>query len=279
MRAFTFITVIALGAASTGCAAISAWMNPEAPDPTPAAAEDGERAEAPELPLALAQADDYVVRIVGESVTCTGTLISEDLVLTAHHCVSQRDVSGEILETNLGAADLRVELGGDYLPWGEVGVSAVLSPPCGHRAGIGDIAILVLERKLIGMATLEPQLDEAPALGDMVHAVGFGRCVMSSDGIRRKQRPGGRVGRVREHRFTLEASICPGDSGGPALNAEGELVGVVSRSVMDGSERTVSHSEFTRLDAFRSLFANARAMADGASAAELPPVSGCPAQR
>jgi hypothetical protein len=279
MRLATLITVLALGAGSTGCAAISGWTASSAPDPTPAAAQQGERAEAPELPLALAQADDYVVRIVSDSVTCTGTLIAEDLVLTAHHCVSQRDISGEILETNVGAADLRVELGGDYLPWGEVGVSAVMAPPCGHRAGVGDIAILVLERKLIGMATLEPQLDLAPALGDQVHTVGFGRCVMSSDGIRRKQRAGGRIGRVREHRFTLEASICPGDSGGPALNAEAELVGVVSQSVMDGSERTVNHSEFTRLDAFRSLFANARAVADGASAAELPPVSGCPAKR
>lgn len=279
MRLVTLITALSLGAVSTGCAVISGLMESPAPDPTPAAAKQGDRAKAPELPLALAQADDYVVRIVGDDVTCTGTLIAEDLVLTAHHCVSQRDISGEILEVNASAADLRVELGGDYLPWGEVGVSAVLSPPCGHRAGVGDIAILVLERKLIGMTTLEPQLDKAPAVGDMVHAVGFGRCVMSSDGIRRKQRPGGRVGRIREHRFTLEASICPGDSGGPALSAEGGLVGVVSRSVMDGSERTVNHSEFTRLDAFRSLFANARAITDGASAAELPPVSGCPAKR
>ncbi len=273
-RSLPLLSILLLG---TGCASVSSLFEAPVKEPTPAAAEDPGRAEPPELPFALAQADDYVVRVVAENATCTGTLIADDLVLTAHHCVAQRDISGEILEKDLEPEELRVELGGDYLPWGEVGVDAVVTPPCGHRAGVGDIAILVLERKLIGMTTLDPELDHVPQSGEELHTVGFGRCSLSGEAIHRKPRPGGRVLKVKESRYTLEASICPGDSGGPALNTEGELVGVVSRSVMDGSEQTVNLSEFTRLDAFRGLFANARAISDGASAAELPPVAGCSA--
>src|SRR5580700_5494969 len=36
------------------------------------------------------KSEDAIVRVVGK-VTCTGTLIAEDLVLTAHHCVAARD--------------------------------------------------------------------------------------------------------------------------------------------------------------------------------------------
>ena len=38
-------------------------------------------------PIALAVAEDAIVRIVGPVTTCSGTLVDEDLVLTAHHCV------------------------------------------------------------------------------------------------------------------------------------------------------------------------------------------------
>jgi hypothetical protein len=41
---------------------------------------------------------------------------------------------------------------------------------------------------------------------------------------------------------------------------------------MDGSEDTVGRSEFTRLDHWRPIFANAKLIAEGASPAELPPI-------
>jgi hypothetical protein len=50
------------------------------------------------------------------------------------------------------------------------------------------------------------------------------------------------------------------------------VIGVVSASVMDGSEQTLGLTEFTRLDHWRRLFANARLIAEGTSPAELPPV-------
>jgi len=177
------------------------------------------------------------------------------------------------------ARAVNVELGGDDLPWGEVGVKAVVTPPCGHAAGDGDIAILVLERRLIGVATAKPRLDEPPKVGEPVDPVGFGRCALSSEAIHRRQRAGGAVDRLLDSRFRLNASICPGDSGGPVISgANGDVVGVISAAVMDGSELTIGRAEFTRLDRWRSVFAAAKLISEGASSSEVPPVAGCPGE-
>jgi hypothetical protein len=80
---------------------------------------------------------------------------------------------------------------------------------------------------------------------------------------------------MADSRFRTNASICPGDSGGPALSERGDVVGVISASAMDGDERTRGRTEFTRLDAWRAVFATAKLIAEGASLVELPPVDGC----
>ena len=225
------------------------------------------------MPPALADADDSVVRIVVGSVTCSGTLIQEDRVLTAHHCVAARDDSGRMQSQNIRPQQVRVELGGDYLPWGEVGVRAILAPSCGYLSGEGDLAVLVLERKLVGVATRPVRLDSPPSRQDQVEPVGFGRCALSSDGVHRKHRPGGLIERVSDGRFRLSASICPGDSGGPAVSSsDGAILGVISASAMDGDELTRDRSEFVRVDRWRTLFSYAALVASGVSPSELPPI-------
>lgn len=277
-RALCLLSITSL----TGCASLPLPFGRRAPEPaaTPAAAETDTRATVfIEPPVALTGDDDYVVRVVAGSVACSGTLIDEDLVLTAHHCVSQRDRVGDYVAGDVEPSALRVELGGDYLPWGEIGVRALVTPPCGYAGGAGDIAILVLERRLVGIATAAPRLDREPQEGEALEPVGFGRCATSGDGVRRHERQGGRVGGVFATRFRMPAAICPGDSGGPMLNREtGEIVGVISSSVMDGDEATTGRSELTRLDAWRPLFASARQIADGLAPAELPPIDRCPAR-
>ena len=225
------------------------------------------------MPPALAMDDDYVVRIVVGSVTCSGALIQEDRVLTAHHCVAARDRDGAALERDVRPEQVRVELGGDYLPWGEVGVRAVLAPNCGYVSGEGDLAVLVLERKLIGVATRATRLEAPPDRRDEIEPIGFGRCALSADGTHRKHRAGGPIELVSEGRFRLSAAICPGDSGGPAVSRDGgEILGVISASAMDGDERTRDRSEFVRVDRWRSLFAYAALVSSGTSPAELPPI-------
>jgi len=258
-----------------GCARLKPFrIDVTPPRPTPASLPDpNARPEIADAPWTLASEDDYVVRIVAGNVTCSGTIIDADRVLTAHHCVSKRDALGNMLPSNVPASTVRIELGGDYLPWAEVAVRAIVAPGCGHAAGEGDLAILVLERKLTGVRTATPRLDRAPELGEVVEPMGFGRCAESTDAIRRSARRGGNLTRLASGRFRLNAAICPGDSGGPGLSkTTGEVVGVISASVMDGSEQTRGLSEFTRLDRWRAVFANSSLIAGGASPAELPPV-------
>jgi Trypsin len=224
-------------------------------------------------PPALTNADDYVVRIVVGSVACSGALIQDDRVLTAHHCVAARDERGNVLNRDVRPEQVRVELGGDYLPWGEVGVRAVLAPSCGYVSGDGDLAVLVLERRLHGIATRAARLETAPSKHDQVDPIGFGRCALSSDGVHRKHRAGGPIELVAEGRFRLSAAICPGDSGGPAVSGDsGEILGVISASAMDGDELTRDRSEFVRVDRWRTLFAYAALVSSGTNPSELPPI-------
>ncbi len=228
-------------------------------------------------PFALATPEDAVVRVIGPDLTCSGTLVEDDLVLTAHHCLVKRAPSGAMTRETLDPGDLQIELGGDYLAWGTVRVRAIVTPPCGATGGAGDVAVLVLERKLVGMSTMTPRLDAPPRMGEPLDPIGFGRCALSDDGVHRHARPGGPIVGTASETFVLRASICPGDSGGPVV-ARGthEIVGVVSQSAMDGDPLTVGPTIGARLDVYRAVFSTARLVADGVDPSEIPPLSCAP---
>jgi hypothetical protein len=205
-------------------------------------------------------------------------LISPRLVLTAHHCVAQRDEFGDFLDTDVAPENVSVELGGDYLPWAEIGVDQIVAPPCGYGAGDGDIALLVLKEELDDVAFKEVLLDRPPRVGDKIQPSGFGQCADSGEGVRRHSREGGRIEEVFDARMRSQAAICPGDSGGPGVDGAGRVIGVISSSAMDGKESTLNVTEFTRLDRFRDVFANGVRLEAGENVAELPPLM-CPSDR
>jgi hypothetical protein len=256
----------------SGCGRLPFLAKAPAAVPQPASAKAPNLPPSLELPFVLSNRDDYVVRLVIGSVTCSGALIENDRVLTAHHCVSARSRSNEMLAHDVKPEDIRVELGGEDLPWGEAAVRAIIAPTCGHAAGDGDIAILVLDRPLIGMETRAARIDSGPVLKETIEPIGFGRCALSTDALHRRKRPVASIDTVSDARFRANASICPGDSGGPVMSERGEVLGVISAAVMDADETTLGRAEFTRLDRFRALFARADAVAQGVSLAELPPV-------
>jgi V8-like Glu-specific endopeptidase len=265
--------VVATIAASLGC-----WKPTQrAVIAVPAARAQGEGRPLRLLPpFELASTRDAIVRIVGDGgVSCTGTLIADDRVLTAHHCVSARDARGRVLEKDMAPRDVQIELGGDYLPWGEVTVRAIIAPQCGYRSGDGDIAILVLSRHLIGMPTSTARIESPPEVHDDLTVFGFGRCALSPDAIHRAWRDAGKVETVGTDAFSAKAAICPGDSGGPVYNSRSELIGVVSASVMHPDGQTMDTSIFTRVDKWRQLFSAAHEISLGASPSELPPYGEC----
>jgi hypothetical protein len=239
-------------------------------------ADFSERSVELTAPIRAAANKDAIVRLVTGDVTCSGTLIGDDLVLTAHHCIAQRDAKGHVIEQDVAPEDIEIELGGSHLPWGEVGVRAIVSPECGYVRGAGDIAILVLTRKLVGVPTLTPRIDTAPpAKGEMIYPWGYGRCALSHDPVHLVWRESTPIDSLYRDEFLGQAAICPGDSGGPALTINNEVVGVISTSVMDHDEKTMGVTHYTRLDAWRGLFAAALLISNGASSSELPPYRSC----
>ena len=258
--------------ALSGCARLPFIGKAPVQAPQPASALAPNLPPSITLPFALSNGDDFVVRLVIGSVTCSGALIHDARVLTAHHCVSARSARGETLSHDVEPDAVHVELGGADLPWGEATVKAIIAPTCGHAAGDGDLAILLLDRPLIGIEARSARIDAAPNLKESIEPIGFGRCALSTDALHRRKRPVTNIDTLSDARFRATASICPGDSGGPVMSDRGEVLGVISAAVMDSDERTSGRAEFTRLDRFRALFARAEAASRGQSLAELPPV-------
>ena len=182
---------------------------------------------------------------------CSAALIAPNLLLTARHCVSE--VSEDEVtcgKTTAGALFPLGSLVALNAPSIDAAgppfrVSALNVPNSGSEICGYDLALLTLATNVpASVATpLVPRVDRAVMRGEPYSAVGYGldsSGEASSAGLRRVRAglevacaPGTCGGGAEPSEFVGETGVCSGDSGGPALDARGKLVGVVSRSGSD----------------------------------------------
>lgn len=192
--------------------------------------------------------------------SCSGTLLTQNLVLTAHHCVAGLDSedgsSVECGKTNFTAPDrastmiVSVEANVGQEGIDPFRVAEVWLPPNAGSAVCGkDIALLLLAGSGVpaSVATpIEPRVTSEVDANDVFAAIGYGL-----------QDPNDQQGQTVGHRmivtdaqvfcagqdcgsplvtsteFIADSPVCSGDSGGPALDAEGRVSGVTSRGDPD----------------------------------------------
>jgi hypothetical protein len=222
-------------------------------------------------PVRFAATRDTIVRIVGY-VNCTGALIADDQVLTARACVAARGDEGH----DIAPGNITVQLGKDDLPWGEVKVKTIVASSC-HMPGEGDLAILMLSRRITGMRTLRPQLNMAPTLGDNIWLFGFGGGHPATLGL--THRSAYEIKSIGPRHFVVPASVCASDLGAPALRTGFDLIGVLSAGTVEGdrcAEGPDRPAIFTRVDAYPHLFARAQRISEGTAPSELPDDDDCP---
>jgi MYXO-CTERM domain-containing protein len=200
----------------------------------------------------------YVAWFQGpHEVACSGSLLSPNMVLTAHHCVAavQNTVDGGIdcATSSFAAPDVAghfdvstKEVQATTTPDFHA-VSEVVIPPDSTSTGFCglDLAILILADPIAPSeaAPLVPRVDGELVVQDVYSAVGFGGTVEDGTGAGTRRRLDGLVvqcvgagcalisgGQVDpQHEWVGDRGPCDGDSGGPALDADNRVVGVASR--------------------------------------------------
>ncbi len=219
-----------------------------------------------------AEVGDAVVRVMAHGSLCSGTLVSDAIVLTAEHCLTNPYTNdGEVVSPG----SIMVELGKDALPWGRVGAKNVLVCPGWDGGATHDIGAIVLDRRMpasVPRMRIDVTADNVGARGAAMVATGFGTGLelwriplsngMNAVTMRRSQRTG-TLDWSSEDDFGMEMPSEHGDSGGPVVVAGSDaVVGVASLRREDpsnGRDLTVA----SRVAPCISVIEQATALEDG----------------
>jgi hypothetical protein len=229
---------------------------------------------------------DAIVRIVSPRAVCTGTLLAADIVVTARHCLADITAGGFSCDEDgsvVGAGG-RIIANDDPTSF-NVYVGTTLDPrqtPSGHGRSIvddgadflcgHDFAILILDAPISGARTRK-LATTAAVVGETVDVVGWGATAQQPLPAVRQERHELAVLRVgpatrdafgrglAAGEFELGESGCSGDSGAPALDRDGAILGVLSRGSGPAGSQGDEISGCVGVDA-RNALTSARAFGD-----------------
>jgi len=214
----------------------------------------GEPVDAPDSP---------VLYLRGPQGSCSAVLVAPTLVATAHHCVAQLipgdpdcSSAGDLVPTGNGAGEIGADDAAASLTFfsaGRVASGQTTNDPDAHGAQIlsapsssicrDDIAFVVLDRAIPGLAPAAIRIDDATQAGEIVSVSGYGLTDRLEDPTLLRARDGVKVvgvgpdqptsvpqaAPVRSLRIGPGAVTCNGDSGGPVFSStSGAVIGLVS---------------------------------------------------
>jgi hypothetical protein len=230
---------------------------------------------------------------------CSASLVAPNLAVTARHCVSgladfadgsvdvsSSSSSGIACSTARFAAPANVEsiavvFGGNLGEASPFVRPLELIVQADDRVCGADVAALVLPTPTTGPKTIAPDLETSILSGDAFSAIGYGSPRAGLPAGRRIGRDDLRVACVgnacdvvgRDLAPSVAATEwlgtdgpCDGDSGGPAVDGAGKMIGILSRGAYAGCQAPI----YARLDSIADWMSDTTRRAAAAGGYPVP---------